>query len=163
MQRRMFQDFLRAVFRWELIPHRLRPLILRKAGVTVGNQCLFMSGIRISRSAPIRIGSNVFVNYDSYFDAQAEINVGSDCRIADNVRIVTSTHNLGTEERRAADVKGLPITIGSGTWIGSGATILPGVTIGRGCVVAAGSVVTKECKPNNLYAGVPAKWIKSLP
>ena len=49
-----------------------------------------------------------------------------------------------------------------GCWICAGCTILPGVTIGEGCVIAAGSVVNKDCAPDGLYAGVPAKRIKDL-
>lgn len=41
-------------------------------------------------------------------------------------------------------------------------TILPNVRIGRGSVVGAGSVVTKDIEPYSIYAGVPAKKIRSL-
>ena len=46
--------------------------------------------------------------------------------------------------------------------IGANVTILPGVTIEDGVVIGAGSVVTKDCKSNTLYAGVPAKEIRNL-
>ncbi|WP_335644172.1 acyltransferase [Arthrobacter crystallopoietes] len=46
-------------------------------------------------------------------------------------------------------------------WIGARATILPGVTIGPGAIIAAGAVVTKDCEPHTLYAGNPAKPVKS--
>jgi maltose O-acetyltransferase len=36
------------------------------------------------------------------------------------------------------------------------------VVLGDGCVIAAGAVVNKDCKPNTLYAGVPAKEVKTL-
>lgn len=57
----------------------------------------------------------------------------------------------------AKDVK-----INDGVWIGGGAIICPGVTIGKGCVIAAGSVVIKNCEPDCIYAGNPAKLIKKL-
>lgn len=38
----------------------------------------------------------------------------------------------------------------------------PNVTIGDGVVIGTGSVVTKDCDSNCLYAGVPARKIKSL-
>ncbi len=55
-----------------------------------------------------------------------------------------------------------PIIIGNNVFIGSGCTILPGVTIGDNVVVGAGSIVTRNIPNNSVYAGVPAKLIKSI-
>jgi maltose O-acetyltransferase len=52
------------------------------------------------------------------------------------------------------------VRIGDRCWIGARATILPGVSIGDGTVVAAGAVVTKDCEPDALYAGVPARRLR---
>jgi acetyltransferase-like isoleucine patch superfamily enzyme len=54
------------------------------------------------------------------------------------------------------------ILIGDKSWIGSNVIILPNVTIGQHVIVAAGSVVTKSIPDNTIWAGVPAKQIKSL-
>jgi maltose O-acetyltransferase len=37
------------------------------------------------------------------------------------------------------------------------------VTVGDGCVIAAGAVVAKDCEPNGLYVGVPARRARDLP
>lgn len=50
--------------------------------------------------------------------------------------------------------------IGHDVWIGTGAMIMAGVTIGTGAVIGAGAVVTKEVKPYEVVAGVPAKPIR---
>ncbi len=47
--------------------------------------------------------------------------------------------------------------------IGANAVILPGVTIGEGAVVGANSLVKKDCKPWIIYAGNPAKELRSRP
>ncbi|WP_249354641.1 DapH/DapD/GlmU-related protein [Rhodococcus sp. USK13] len=52
--------------------------------------------------------------------------------------------------------------VGDGCWIGAGAIILPGVTVGEGCVVGAGAVVTRDCSPNGLYVGSPARRVRDL-
>ena len=48
--------------------------------------------------------------------------------------------------------------------IGMGATILNGAVVGEGSLIAAGSVVKEntQIEPYSLFAGVPAKKIKSL-
>lgn len=51
------------------------------------------------------------------------------------------------------------VVIGNDVWIGDGAMILGGHTVGNGAVIAAGAVVTKDVKPYEIVAGVPAKVI----
>ncbi|MFJ6374559.1 DapH/DapD/GlmU-related protein [Pseudarthrobacter oxydans] len=78
------------------------------------------------------------------------------------VTFVTSSHRIGSRERRAGAATSAPITVGDGVWIGAAAVVLPGVTIGEGVIVAAGAVVTSDCAPNGVYAGVPARRVKEL-
>lgn len=39
---------------------------------------------------------------------------------------------------------------------------MPGVTIGNNVVIGAGSIVTKNLEENAVYAGIPARLVKSL-
>ncbi|MCT6895494.1 MAG: hypothetical protein M3Z44_01355 [Commensalibacter sp.] len=54
------------------------------------------------------------------------------------------------------------VKIGKHVWIGSNVTILSGVTIHDFSIIGAGAVVTKNVPSKSVYAGVPAKWIKSI-
>lgn len=47
-------------------------------------------------------------------------------------------------------------------FIGAGTRILYNVRIGSNVIVATGSVVTHDLEPNAVYAGVPAKRVKSI-
>ncbi len=78
------------------------------------------------------------------------------------VSFIGITHEIGSAQSRAGADVSYPIKVGNGCWIGARSTILPGVTVGDGCIIAAGSVVNKDCEPNSLYAGVPARKIKDL-
>lgn len=42
-------------------------------------------------------------------------------------------------------------------FIGSNTVILYGVKIGPNVIVASGSLINKDCEPNSVYAGVPAR------
>lgn len=92
----------------------------------------------------------------------ADIVIGNDVEVGFRVTFVNSSHQVGQDSHRAGKGFARPIVVGSGCWIGANVTILPGVTIGRGCVIGAGALVTKDCEPNGLYVGVPAKRIKTL-
>ncbi|MBO5576272.1 MAG: acyltransferase [Ruminococcus sp.] len=54
------------------------------------------------------------------------------------------------------------IEIMDNVFIGSNSVILYNTKIGPNVVIASGSVVTKDCEPNSVYAGVPAKRIGSF-
>lgn len=47
-------------------------------------------------------------------------------------------------------------------FVGSNSVILYNTRIGPNVVIASGSVVTKDCEPNSVYAGVPARKIANL-
>lgn len=53
------------------------------------------------------------------------------------------------------------VIIGKHVWIGSGATILKGVNIADGSVIGSGSIVTTDVEANAIYAGNPARKVKS--
>lgn len=57
--------------------------------------------------------------------------------------------------------KGYQVLIGNDVWIGQDARIMEGVTIGDGAVIGAGAIVTKDAEPYGIYAGVPAKKVRS--
>lgn len=65
-------------------------------------------------------------------------------------------------ERWTTRGKAADVIIESDVWIGMNCIVLKGVTIGSGSIIAAGSVVISDVEPNSLYAGNPAKKVKSL-
>lgn len=144
-----------------LIPGKLRINIYNFCGMRINNKAIwpgcFISGTNLT------IGEGSWVNSKCHFDNDiAKIEIGENCGIAMGVLFCTSSHEIGNEGKRAGkDIK-KDISIGDGSWLGARSIILPGVTVGTGCIIAAGSIVTKDCEPNGLYAGNPAKRIKDL-
>ena len=55
-------------------------------------------------------------------------------------------------------------TVGDGVLVGMGAIILNGAIIGDGALIGAGALVTEgtKVKPESLYLGAPAKFIRKL-
>ena len=108
----------------------------------------------------IRIGKNVFINFDCTFLALGGITIEDDVLIGPKVSLITENHPLNPEQRKGLAAK--PILIKKNAWIGANATILPGVTIGKNAVVAAGAVVSKDVPDNTVVGGIPAKFIKNV-
>lgn len=146
------------------MPRRVRRWLLRLGGVRIGPNAGIASGLQIAwRGGAVNIGAEGFINRYCFIDAQGDVTIEDHVHIANHVRLITSTHEPGTPQRRAGRAVGAPVRIGAGSWLGAGVTVLPGVTIGTGCVIAAGAVVTRDCLMHGLYAGIPAKRIKELP
>ncbi|NEA27577.1 sugar O-acetyltransferase [Actinomadura bangladeshensis] len=110
----------------------------------------------------ITVGSGTFANYGLTALDVAPITIGNDVQIGPNVQLLTPTHPLDAEQRRAKLEAAQPIVIEDNVWLGGGAIVLPGVTIGTNSVIGAGAVVTKDVPPNVVAVGNPAKVIRHL-
>ncbi|MGB3771891.1 MAG: sugar O-acetyltransferase [Rhodococcus sp. (in: high G+C Gram-positive bacteria)] len=110
----------------------------------------------------IHIGAGTFVNYNLTALDVARITIGEDCQIGPNVQLLTPTHPIDPEPRRAKFESALPISIGDNVWLGGGVIVCPGVSIGENSVVGAGAVVTRDVAPGVVVAGNPARVIRQI-
>lgn len=110
-----------------------------------------------------RIGARTFANFGLVALDVAPITIGDDVQIGPRVQLLTPTHPLEAEARRAKWEAAGPITIEDNVWLGGGVIVCPGVTIGANTVVGAGSVVTRSLPPDVLALGTPARAVRPLP
>ena len=128
--------------------------------------------VRLWAKKTLVIGENFYIGRNSLIE--------TDCIIGDNVIFGNSVaivgrfdHNyqqIGVPIRLASQIRDVDYTwkgldlitnIGSDVWIGYGSIVLQGVNIGDGAIIGAGSIVTKDIEPYCIYAGNPARMIKS--
>jgi acetyltransferase-like isoleucine patch superfamily enzyme len=85
--------------------------------------------------------------------------VGGGCEIYD-----TDFHPLDPVARanHANRPQHGPIDIGPRAFVGGWSIILKNVTVGEGAVIGAGSLVTGSIPPYEVWAGVPARKVRSL-
>ena len=107
-------------------------------------------------------GSRTFVNFGLVALDVATISIGEDVQVGPNVQLLTATHPLEPEPRRAKWEAAQPIAIGDNAWLGGGVIVCPGVTIGADTVVGAGSVVTGDLPAGVLAVGSPARVVREL-
>lgn len=112
----------------------------------------------------VRLGENVFINFNSVFLDTCLITIGSRTLVGPNCSFYSGTHPLDPAVRNGTQGPelGKEIHVGEDCWIGGNVCILPGVTIGKGSVVGAGSVVTKSVPDFTVVAGNPAKFIRKI-
>ena len=110
----------------------------------------------------LSIGARTFANFGLVALDCAPISIGDDVQIGPNVALLTPTHPIDPDLRRAGWEAAQPITIGDNVWLGGGAIVLPGVTIGSDTVVGAGAVVSRDLPQGVVAAGNPARVIRTV-
>jgi len=90
------------------------------------------------------------------------ITIGDVVHAGLNVQLLTPTHPIGAEARRAKWESARPIVIGANVWLGGGVIVHPGVSIGEHTVVGARAVVTRDLPANVVAIGNPARVVRSV-
>lgn len=128
----------------------------------LGEDAFVKPPLYVDYGGNITIGARTFINDNLTALDVAQIRIGEDCQIGPNVQLLTPTHPVGPDPRRAKLEAAEPITIGDNVWIGGGAIVLPGVTIGDHTVVGSGAVVTKDLPARVVAVGNPARVVKEI-
>lgn len=157
----MLKLLLNSFISSNFIPSKIRNKLLRMIGLKIDETACISSHCFFG-GTNIQIGKNSFINHGCFLDNMEKIIIGDNVSIGMRTLLVTSCHNYDNAQQRGGEQYGKAISIGNGSWIGANVTIIPGISVGEGCVIAAGSVVTKNCEPNCLYGGNPARKIKQL-
>lgn len=144
---------------------RQRPLrrrLLEELLGSVGEGTEIRPPLHVDYGSQISIGARCFANFGLVALDVAAITIGDDVQIGPHVQLLTPTHPLDPERRRAKWEGAQPITIGDNVWLGGGVIVCPGVTIGDDTVVGAGSVVTRDLPDRVLAVGNPARVVREL-
>ena len=126
--------------KFELLGGKLTSIISQHSeigsfDVLIGKGCNILSGVKISNSVKIGVGTIIY--YNSI--------ITHDVTIGDFVEISPNATLLGK------------VQIGNNSQIGAGAIILPGIKVGDNVVIGAGAVVTRDIYNNSKVKGIPAK------
>ena len=116
-----------------------------RGSIIIGNNS-GLSNVAIVSDTSVTIGDNVFI--------------GAGTNIYD-----TDFHPLDFTSRISlndSEIQSKPVRIADGVFIGAHCLILKGVSIGAQSIVGAGSVVTKDIPKGELWAGNPAKYIRTI-
>jgi len=102
-------------------------------------------------AAGARFTSNIAVGDFCIFNQNAT--VAHDCIVDGYVHVAPGANLSGN------------VHLKQGCWVGAGAVVNQGTSaekrvVGENTIVGSGAVVTRDCEPNAVYAGVPAKRIK---
>ncbi|MER8603913.1 N-acetyltransferase [Mesorhizobium sp. M1156] len=125
-------------------------------GCTIGDSVFVGPFVEIQANVSVgartRIQSHAFVC--------ELVTIGTDCFIGHGVVFVNDLFSVGGPARGRRELW-KKTTIGNSVSIGSNATILP-VSICDDVVIGAGAVVTRNIDKPGIYAGNPARFLRSV-
>lgn len=111
-----------------------------------------LAGVDIEKGI-VRIGK---ASMDTIYPE--DIHIGRGTVITNGCVFITHFYDI-TNLKEHAYYRG-EIRIGRNCYVGSNAIFSKPVTVGDGAVIGAGSVVTKDIPPYEVWAGVPARFIR---
>jgi acetyltransferase-like isoleucine patch superfamily enzyme len=90
-------------------------------------------------------------------DGRGGLEIGNDVNISNYCRCISAGHDMNSKyfAYRPGHVK-----IEDFCWLGTGAMVLDNSQLARGTVISAGSVFKGISETNDVYMGVPARFIK---
>jgi acetyltransferase-like isoleucine patch superfamily enzyme len=125
-------------------------------GCAIGDDCFIGPFVEIQKT--VTIGKKTRIQSHSFICEF--VTIGDNCFIGHGVMFINDLFDSGGPAG-GDKTKWKSTAIGNNVSIGSNATILP-VSICDGAVIGAGAVVTKNITQKGIYAGNPAKLIRSL-
>ena len=110
------------------------------------------------------IGEGTWIGGFTLIDGLGGLSIGRGCDISSGAQILShSTVRRCISERRE-EIEYRQTIVEDHVFVGSGAIILMGCQVGHHSIIAAGAVLREGTivPPYSLYAGVPARFIKSI-
>lgn len=122
----------------------------------IGDNCFIGPFVEIQRN--VKIGKSCRIQSHAFICEL--VSIGNFCFISHGVKFVNDLFSLG---KPADGDRSLwrSTKVGNYVSIGTNATVLP-VTIADNVVIGAGSVVTRDIQQPGVYAGNPARKLRSL-
>lgn len=138
---------------------------IRGNNISIGRHLFNSRGLRIGGGGRYHPNANLTIGdrctiHNNFINVCEPVVIGDDVGLSPDTSILTHGYWLSALEGYPASFAG--VEIGDGVIIGYRSLVMMGVSIAPFCVIGAQSVVTKSLHEKGIYAGSPAKYIKSV-
>lgn len=128
-------------------PSRLRPVILRAFGATIGERVFIRHRVRVLWPWKLEVGDDCWIGEDVWLLNLEQVVLGHDVCLSQAAFLCTGSHDRRSE---TFEYDNAPVHVDPHAWVGAQATILRGVRIGEGAVVGARALVTTDVPAGGL-------------
>jgi putative colanic acid biosynthesis acetyltransferase WcaF len=136
----------------------LRVALLRAFGAKIGTRVVIKPSVEVKYPWHLVVGDDCWIGEHVWIDNLTTVRIANNVCISQGVYFCTGNHDWSDEQFGLVLA---PIELAEGSWAGAKCILTPGVTLGRGAVAAAGAVITGKVPEFSVFAGNPAKFVKS--
>ncbi|RCS22658.1 putative colanic acid biosynthesis acetyltransferase [Phyllobacterium salinisoli] len=137
---------------------RWRGLILRAFGAQIHKTAIVRGSARIWWPAHLSMGAHSSLGPDAICYNVAPVSLADFAIVSQRAHLCTGTHDINHPN---FPLKTRPIFVGMHGWVAAEAFVGPGVTMGEGAVLGARAVASKDLDAWTVYAGNPARAVKT--
>jgi putative colanic acid biosynthesis acetyltransferase WcaF len=138
--------------------HAWRAFLLGLFGARLGKDCHIYPSVEIWAPWNLRCGEVVAIADGAVIYNPQLVSIGSHAIISQQAYLCGASHDYTDP---AFPLVSAPIQIGARAWICARAAVQMNVRVGEGAVLGLASVATRDLEPWTVYAGIPARPIKS--
>ncbi len=138
--------------------HAWRATLLRLFGAHLGPNCHFYPGSRIWAPWNLRCADQVTAADGAELYNPAPMHFGSHAIVSQGAFLCGATHDV---DDPAFPLVACTMHFGAYSWVCARASVAPGVSLGEGAVLGLASVATRDLDPWTVYAGAPARAVRS--
>ena len=133
---------------WQ-ISSRLRVLVLRLFGASIGSGVIFRPRTRVKFPWKLEVGSRSWIGEGVWIHNQDLVSIGHDVVISQETFLTNGSH----DHRRDMRLITKPIVIEPGAWITSRCIVLGGARVGRSSLARPMTVVSGSVPANSIVSG----------
>lgn len=149
---------------------RTRIILFKGSKLILGGDNQILNDVLIAPQGLISIGYGTSIQ--DRCTILGDVKIGSLSLLAPNTFVSSGRHQFEGGEYISAFVpikiqdylvpfKGKKISVGDDVWLGTNSVVLPGVRIGNGTIIGANSIVRRDTETYGVYAGIPARKLRS--
>ena len=142
----------------DFILNKYRIFILKLFGAKIGAGSVVYPSTKIWAPWNLEVGEYTCIGPHTDIYSMDKIIIGNHVTISQNAVLCAATHDINSHSMRLLKER---IIIDDYAWVCAYAKILPGLRIREGAVIGLGCVLGKAAEAWFVYAGNPAKKIKS--
>jgi putative colanic acid biosynthesis acetyltransferase WcaF len=136
----------------------LRVSLLRAFGARVGQGVVIKPSVTVKYPWHLEIGDHTWVGERVWIDNLTTVRIGSNACVSQGAYLCTGNHDWSEP---GFGLMIAPIQICEGAWAGAKSVLTPGAVLGNYAIAAAGSVIVGSVPDFHIYAGNPAKYVKT--